>query len=126
MARSGSGAGAEPASQTDPARGVYGISVAAELVGADPQSLRLYERRGLLEPARTPGGTRRYSADDVDRLTRIGALLDDGLNLAGVAAVLDLEADNARLRRQLDAQSQESDAGQSAQPDARQGTQPGA
>lgn len=87
----------------DPARGVYGISVAAELVGADPQSLRLYERRGLLEPARTPGGTRRYSADDVARLTRIGALLDDGLNLAGVSAVLDLEADNARLRARLDA-----------------------
>lgn len=95
------GAGAGPGA--DPARGVYGISVAAELVGADPQSLRLYERRGLLEPARTPGGTRRYSADDVARLARIGALLDDGLNLAGVSAVLDLEADNARLRARLDA-----------------------
>ena len=89
----------------DPAHGVYGISVAAELVGLDPQSLRLYERRGLLEPDRTPGGTRRYSPDDLDRLSRIGELLDDGLNLAGVAAVLDLEADNARLRAELDARS---------------------
>ncbi|WP_341358497.1 MerR family transcriptional regulator [Georgenia sp. M64] len=100
-ARPDLGPGADPG--PDPARGVYGISVAAQLVGADPQSLRLYERRGLLEPARTPGGTRRYSADDVTRLARIGALLDDGLNLAGVSAVLDLEADNARLRARLDA-----------------------
>lgn len=82
----------------DSAQGVYGISVAAELTGLDPQSLRLYERRGLLEPTRTPGGTRRYSADDLDRLSRISALLGAGLNLAGVAAVLELEADNADLR----------------------------
>ncbi|RPF29151.1 MerR family transcriptional regulator [Georgenia muralis] len=100
----------------DPARGVYGISVAAELVGADPQSLRLYERRGLLEPARTPGGTRRYSADDVARLARIGALLDDGLNLAGVSAVLDLEADNARLRARLDAHEAAEGSPESGQP----------
>lgn len=86
----------------DPARGVYGISVAAELVGVDAQSLRLYERRGLLEPARTDGGTRRYSSDDIDRLHRISELLGAGLNLAGIALVLDLEADNARLRTQLD------------------------
>ncbi len=79
-------------------RGVYGISVAADLVGMAPQTLRLYEHRGLLEPARTEGGTRRYSQNDLDRLRRIGQLLDDGLNLAGVAAVLDLESDNARLR----------------------------
>jgi DNA-binding transcriptional MerR regulator len=82
----------------DPARGVFGISVAAELIGMDPQSLRLYEDRGLLEPARTAGGTRRYSHDDLDRLRRIGALLAAGLNLAGIAMVLDLEADNDRLR----------------------------
>ena len=81
-------------------RGVYGISVAAELVGMGVQTLRLYEARGLLEPARTEGGTRRYSADDLDRLRRIGDLLDAGLNLAGIAMVLDLEADNARLREQ--------------------------
>jgi MerR family transcriptional regulator/heat shock protein HspR len=86
----------------DPARGVYGISVAAELVGADAQSLRLYERRGLLEPARTDGGTRRYSSDDIDRLRRIVELLESGLNLTGVSHVLDLEAANAHLRNQLD------------------------
>jgi len=79
-------------------RGVYGISVAADLVGMAPQALRLYEQRGLLEPARTDGGTRRYSQNDLHRLRRIGQLLGDGLNLAGVAAVLDLEHDNARLR----------------------------
>ncbi|MFH5823801.1 MerR family transcriptional regulator [Georgenia sp. AZ-5] len=82
----------------DSAQGVYGISVAAELTGLDPQSLRLYERRGLLEPTRTPGGTRRYSADDLARLSRISDLLGAGLNLAGVAAVLELEADNADLQ----------------------------
>ena len=79
-------------------RGVYGISVAADLVGMAPQTLRLYEQRGLLEPARTEGGTRRYSENDLDRLRRIGQLLGDGLNLAGIAAVLDLENANARLR----------------------------
>ena len=84
----------------DPSQGVYGISVAADLVGMAPQTLRLYEERGLLEPERTAGGTRRYSQDDLDRLHRIGELLGDGLNLAGVAAVLILERDNARLRHQ--------------------------
>jgi MerR family transcriptional regulator/heat shock protein HspR len=83
---------------TDPSRGVYGISVAADLAGMTPQSLRLYEDRGLLEPDRTAGGTRRYSQDDVDRLHRIGELLGDGLNLAGIAAVLQLERENARLQ----------------------------
>jgi len=87
----------------DPSRGVYGISVAAELLGVDAQSLRLYERRGLLEPARTAGGTRRYSSDDIDRLRRITELLAAGLNLAGIALVLNLEADNAALRSRLDA-----------------------
>jgi MerR family transcriptional regulator, heat shock protein HspR len=85
----------------DPTQGVYGISVAADLVGMDPQSLRLYERRGLLEPARTDGGTRRYSSDDLARLERIGELLTAGLNLAGIAMVLHLETDNAHLRAQL-------------------------
>ena len=87
--------------EVDSTRGVYGITTAAELVGIDPQSLRLYERRGLLEPARTEGGTRRYSADDLDRLRRIRELLDAGLNLAGIALVLGLERDNARLRDQV-------------------------
>jgi len=86
------------ASTDDPSRGVYGISVAAELAGMDPQSLRLYERRGLLLPDRTGGGTRRYSADDVERLRRIGVLLAGGLNLAGIALVLDLQDENSRLR----------------------------
>jgi len=79
-------------------RGVYGISVAADLVGMGVQNLRLYESRGLLEPARTQGGTRRYSANDLERLRRIGDLLDAGLNLAGIAMVLELEGENARLR----------------------------
>lgn len=82
----------------DGARGVYGISVAAELVGMGVQTLRLYEARGLLEPERTEGGTRRYSADDLDRIRHIGDLLDAGLNLAGISMVLDLEAQNTLLR----------------------------
>ena len=81
-------------------RGVYGISTAAELVGMGAQNLRLYEARGLLEPARTEGGTRRYSADDLDRLRRISDLLGAGLNLAGIAMVLALEAENFQLRAQ--------------------------
>ena len=88
----------------EPDRGVYGISVAAELVGMESQSLRLYEQRGLLLPSRTEGGTRRYSADDLERLRRIGDLLAAGLNLAGIALVLDLEAENAQLRADLDDQ----------------------
>jgi DNA-binding transcriptional MerR regulator len=82
-------------------RGVYGISVAADLVGMGVQNLRLYEARGLLDPERTEGGTRRYSANDLDTLRRIGALLGDGLNLAGIAMVLDLEKQNADLRQDL-------------------------
>jgi DNA-binding transcriptional MerR regulator len=85
----------------DVTRGVYGISVAAELVGMGVQNLRLYEARGLLEPGRTDGGTRRYSANDLDRLRRIGQLLDAGLNLAGVAKVLELEGENAQLRAEM-------------------------
>jgi MerR family transcriptional regulator, heat shock protein HspR len=85
-----------------PDRGVYGISVAAELVGMGIQNLRLYEARGLLDPARTDGGTRRYSADDLDRLHRIRDLLEAGLNLAGIAMVLQLETENADLRTERD------------------------
>ena len=83
------------------ARGVYAISVAAELTGAGVQNLRVYERHGLVEPDRTEGGTRRYSEVDLDRVRRVLALLDAGLNLAGIALVLELEDDNARLRRQV-------------------------
>ena len=79
-------------------RGVYGISVAAELVGMGVQTLRLYEARGLLEPDRTDGGTRRYSSDDLDRLRRIADLLQAGLNLAGIAIVMDLQDENDQLR----------------------------
>jgi MerR family transcriptional regulator/heat shock protein HspR len=82
-----------------PSSGVFGISVAAELAGTGVQNLRTYERAGLVAPARTEGGTRRYSPDDVERLQRIVELLDGGLNLAGVTLVLQLEADNERLRR---------------------------
>jgi DNA-binding transcriptional MerR regulator len=77
---------------------VYGISVAADLVGMGVQNLRLYEARGLLKPARTEGGTRRYSTDDLERLRRIAHLLDAGVNLAGISMVLDLEAQNTQLR----------------------------
>jgi MerR family transcriptional regulator, heat shock protein HspR len=77
--------------------GVYGISIAAELSGVAVQSLRLYERHGLLTPARSDGGTRRYSADDIARLRRIRELVDAGVNLAGIGRILDLEDDNAAL-----------------------------
>jgi MerR family transcriptional regulator/heat shock protein HspR len=79
-------------------QGVFGISVTADLVGTGVQNLRLYERKGLLEPSRSAGGSRLYSADDIERLNRITDLLAEGLNLAGIAMVLDLEADNTRLR----------------------------
>jgi MerR family transcriptional regulator/heat shock protein HspR len=82
-------------------RGVYVISVAAELAGVHPQTLRIYERRGLLDPARTGGGSRRYSQHDIDRLRRIHQLTEAGLNLAGVNAVMELEDEVVRLRRQL-------------------------
>jgi MerR family transcriptional regulator, heat shock protein HspR len=76
------------------------------------QTLRLYEARGLLEPERTEGGTRRYSANDLDRLRRIGDLLGAGLNLAGIAMVLDLENTNAQLRRQQPPVTQQAPAAQ--------------
>jgi MerR family transcriptional regulator/heat shock protein HspR len=89
------------ASPPDAERAVYAISVAAELTGLGVQNIRQYEKRGLLRPGRTDGGTRRYSRDDVDRLHRIGQLLAAGLNLAGIALVLELESDNADLRTRL-------------------------
>ena len=78
---------------------LYAISVAAELSGTAVQNLRVYERRGLVSPERTYGGTRRYSDADVERLVRIRELLDAGLNLAGVDKVLELEEEIGRLRR---------------------------
>ena len=80
-----------------PGRGVYGVSVAAELSGISAQSLRLYERHGLLTPARSEGGTRRYSADDLARLQRISELVAAGVNLAGIARILSLEDRNVAL-----------------------------
>ena len=81
--------------------GLYSISVVSQLLGTGQQNLRLYERRGLLTPDRTAGGTRKYSEADLALLRRISELLDEGLNLAGVAKVLELEAANARLRAEL-------------------------
>lgn len=78
-------------------RGVYGISVVAELSGISEQSLRSYERQGLLTPARSPGGTRRYSTDDLVRLQRISELVAAGINLAGIARILELEDRNDAL-----------------------------
>ena len=86
---------------TGGAAGVYAISVAAELVGMRQQNLRLYERKGLLQPGRSDGGTRLYSEQDLVALRRISALLQDGLNLAGIRVVLELEAANRHLEREL-------------------------
>ncbi|MGH9122135.1 MAG: heat shock protein transcriptional repressor HspR [Acidimicrobiales bacterium] len=83
-------------------RAVYVISVAAELAGVHPQTLRIYERKGLVDPARTLGGSRRYSDADIDRLRRIQDLTNLGLNLEGVKRVIALEAEVAGLREQLE------------------------
>jgi MerR family transcriptional regulator, heat shock protein HspR len=80
---------------------VYIISVAAELVGMHPQTLRIYERKGLIEPYRTPGGTRRYSDADLERLAAIQELTDEGVSLEGVRRILVLRQENERLRYQL-------------------------
>ncbi len=89
--------GEPPGRASDGRTGVYGITVAAQLAGMSVQALRLYERKGLLEPGRTAGGTRRYSDADIDRLRRVGQLIDEGINLTGIARVLGLEADNDTL-----------------------------
>jgi MerR family transcriptional regulator, heat shock protein HspR len=83
-------------------RGVFAISVAADMVSMQIQNLRVYERHGLVEPDRTAGGTRLYSLDDIDRLTRVRELLADGLNLAGVSRVIALETEVGRLREEND------------------------
>lgn len=83
-------------------RAVFVISVAAELAGMHPQTLRIYERKGLLEPYRTPGGTRRYSQEDIERLQLIQELTSQGLNLEGVRRVLALQEENRTLKRKLD------------------------
>ena len=106
------GTGAEPRRRrtgSRPRRGavtgdqaVYGMAVASELTGVNPPMLRAYEAKGLITPHRTAGGTRRYSADDIADVNRISDLLDEGLNLAGVEAVLDLEEQNRALRAEND------------------------
>ncbi len=83
-------------------RAVFIISVAAELAGVHPQTLRIYERKGLVRPKRTSGNTRRYSQADVDRLLEIQALTEEGVNLAGVKRIMELRAEIERLHRQLD------------------------
>jgi MerR family transcriptional regulator/heat shock protein HspR len=86
----------------DSSRGVYMISVAAELAGMHPQTLRIYEARGLIAPKRSPKNTRLYSRDDVERLLRIQALTSEmGMNLAGVEKVFELEAEMERMRRRM-------------------------
>jgi MerR family transcriptional regulator/heat shock protein HspR len=87
----------------DPRQGVYMISVAAELAGMHPQTLRIYESRGLITPQRSAGKTRLYSQDDVDRLRRIQELTSElGMNLAGVEKVFELEAELERMRARMD------------------------
>lgn len=80
---------------------VYVISVAAELAGMHPQTLRIYERRGLVQPQRTQGGNRRYSEADIDRLRRIAELAAEGMNLEGIRRVMQLESEVIRLRHEL-------------------------
>lgn len=83
-------------------RALFSISVAAEVTGVNPQMLRVYEQKGLLEPHRTEGGTRRYSGEELERVGEITTLLAAGLNLAGVEHVFRLQAENIRLRREVD------------------------
>jgi len=88
--------------ELDPDRGVYMISVAAELAGMHPQTLRIYESRGLIQPKRSPKNTRLYSQGDVDRLRRIQELTTElGMNLAGVEKVFELEQEIDRMRRRM-------------------------
>ena len=82
-------------------RAVYIISVAAELAGVHPQTLRIYERKGLLRPARTAGNTRRYSERDIDRLRRIQELTERGINLAGVKRIIEMQAEMERMREEV-------------------------
>jgi MerR family transcriptional regulator/heat shock protein HspR len=88
-------------------RAVYIISVAAELAGVHPQTLRIYERKGLLRPARTAGNTRRYSDRDIDRLREIQRLTQRGVNLAGVKMIIALQAEIERAQRELEEASRE-------------------
>jgi MerR family transcriptional regulator, heat shock protein HspR len=109
--RVGNGHGADGRRRAGPAvvnpgwadldRGLFSISVAAELAGLHPQTLRIYEREGLLDPGRSAGGTRRYSRHDINRLQEICALTADGLNLAGIRRVLQLQEETRQLQAEL-------------------------
>jgi MerR family transcriptional regulator/heat shock protein HspR len=94
----------------DESRAVYVISVAAELAGMHPQTLRIYERRGLIEPSRTPGGSRRYSPADIQRLQQIQELTNEGVSLMGVVHILQLQDDLRRARAEIEHLRQELDA----------------
>lgn len=87
---------------TESSKAVFVISVAAELAGMHPQTLRIYERKGLVDPYRTPGGTRRYSQEDIERLQLIAELTSQGLNLEGVKRVLSLQEENRKLKRRVE------------------------
>ncbi len=100
--------------QTDKNRPLYMISVAADLAGLHPQTLRIYESKGLVTPKRTRGNTRRYSQADVERLELISQLTDEGINLAGVMRILDqrermdkIQAENDALRKQVNELSEQ-------------------
>lgn len=95
-------------------RAVFVISVAAELAGMHPQTLRIYERKGLIDPYRTPGGTRRYSQDDIERLALIQEMTEQGLNLAGVQKVMELQLEIARLEGKVEALREELDRARDA------------
>jgi MerR family transcriptional regulator/heat shock protein HspR len=86
----------------DPLKAVFVISVAAELAGVHPQTLRIYERKGLVDPGRTSGGSRRYSETDIERVRRIQDLTAAGLNLEGVRRVIELEDEVRRLHAELE------------------------
>jgi MerR family transcriptional regulator, heat shock protein HspR len=90
-----------PSWEADPAQGLYSISIAAELAGLHPQTLRIYEREGLLDPGRSAGGTRRYSQNDITRLLEITVLTSDGLNLAGIRRVLALQEETRQLHAEI-------------------------
>lgn len=104
-------------SETSDQRPVYSMAVASELAGLPAATLRLYERKGLLTPSRTEGGTRRYSAEDIELLRRVSELQDDGVNLAGIGKVLELEGENAVLRQEAADRAADADADDEGSPE---------
>src|SRR5213080_2811139 len=98
-----------PEGSAEGERAVYIISVAAELVGVHPQTLRIYERKGLLSPSRTSGNTRRYSERDIARLQGIQRLTQEGINLAGVKMIVEMQIELERMRERVDQMRREMD-----------------